>query len=206
MREVHVDGLINVVDAVSRWPSPPRLALVSSTSVYGQTGGEPVDEEAATKPLEENGRVVLEAEQALRARLPGSLVLRFAGIYGPHRLIRGRALLAGEPVGGPPDKWLNLIHIDDGAEAVLAALERGRDGATYNVCDDRPVRRRDFYARLAELLGAPPPRFVEAAQGPQADRRVMNRRLREELGVALRYPSYEEGLAATVAVERKEEV
>jgi hypothetical protein len=60
----------------------------------------------------------------------------------------------------------------------------------------RPVRRGEFYQRLAEALGAPPPRFVPPTSVERANRRIVNARMRQELGVALRYPSYEEGLAA----------
>ncbi len=195
LREAYVEGLRNVLEVVTGWLAP-RFVYVGSTGVYGQTSGEEVDESAATEPEEEAGRVALDAERLLRERLPGALVLRFAGIYGPGRLIRAQALRAGEPIAGDEEKWLNLIHVEDGAEAVLAALERGREGATYNVSDGRPVRRRDFYGKLAELLGAAPPRFM-AAEGDRANRRVVNRRMREELGVRLRYPNYEEGLAAS---------
>jgi nucleoside-diphosphate-sugar epimerase len=176
---------------------------VSSTGVYGQCDGEEVDETAATEPQEESGRVVLEAEGVLRRRLPAALVLRFAGIYGPGRLLREQALRAGEPLIGDPEKWLNLVHVADGVAAVLAADEWGRAGEVYNVTDDRPVRRREFYDFLARLLGAPEPRFVPPAPDAplpgheRADRRVSNRRLRQELGVELRYPTYREGLPAS---------
>jgi nucleoside-diphosphate-sugar epimerase len=196
-REVSVRGLENLL---YRLPEPERLVHVSSTGVYGQTGGEEVDETAATDPAEESGRVVLAAESALWLRRPDAVVLRFAGIYGPGRLIRAAALRAGEPLAADPDGWLNLVHVDDGAEAVLAAAGRGEPGTTYNVCDDHPVRRRDFFGHLAALLGAPPPRYAPPA-GPhaQANRRVVNGRLRRELGVSLRYPDYRAGLAASLA-------
>ena len=107
----------------------------------------------------------------------------------------------GEPLVGDADKWLNLIHVEDGARAVLAAEERGRPGETYLVADDTPVRRREFYAHLARLLGAPEARFEPHPPGavvpPEANRRVSNRKLRA-LGWAPRYPSYAEGLAASV--------
>ena len=203
VREVYVNGLGNVLAAL---PPPGRFLYVSSTGVYGQQDGEEVDEAAATEPQEESGRVVLEAERLLRGRLPGAVVLRFAGIYGPGRVLRRQAVEAGEPLVGDPEKWLNLIHVEDGAAVVLAAEARGEPGAVYNVCDDRPVRRRDFYALLARLLGAPEPRFVPPAPDSPppghewADRRVVNRRLREELNVRLRYPSYEDGLRASLSV------
>jgi nucleoside-diphosphate-sugar epimerase len=200
MRDVYVGGLGNVL---GRLPPPRRFVYVGSTGVYGQCRGEEVDEGAATEPADLAGVVVLEAEMLLRARLPGAIRLRFAGIYGPGRLLRRQAVESGGPVVGDADKWLNLIHVEDGAAAVLAAEERGRPGEVYNVSDGRPVRRRDFYTRLAEVLGAPPPRFEPPAPDAplpsheRANRRVVSRRLREELGLRPRYPSYEEGLPAS---------
>ena len=96
---------------------------VSSTGVYGQCHGEEVDEESATEPVEESGRVVLEAERLLHQQLPEAVILRFAGIYGPGRLLRRQAIEAGEVLVGDPEKWLNLIHVADGAAAVHAAEE-----------------------------------------------------------------------------------
>ena len=194
LRQVTVEGLGHVL---ARLPAPRRLLYVSSTSVYGQRDGEEVDETAATEPAEESGRVVLEAEGLLRKFDPAALVLRFAGIYGPGRLLRSAALQAGTPLTGDPEKWLNLIHVDDGAAAVLAAAARGRPGAVYNVSDGCPVRRGAFYARLAQLLGAAAPTFVTAAAVPEGtNRRIVNHRLRQELGVELRFPDCAEGLRA----------
>lgn len=192
MRDVYVGGLTNALAAL---PGTPRLVYVSSTGVYGQKGGEEVDERADTLPTEESGRVVLDAEGVLRRQRPDAIVLRFAGIYGPGRLIRAAALRAGDPIAADPDGWLNLIHVEDGARAVQVALDRGVPGETYNVSDGRPVTRRDFFTRLADRLGAPPPRFV-AGPPDVSHRRIGNRRMREELGVELRYPSYEQGLEA----------
>jgi nucleoside-diphosphate-sugar epimerase len=199
MRTVYVEGLRNVLD---RLPRPDRYVYVSSTGVYGQDHGEAVDETAATQPADEAGQTVLQTERLLRERLPEAIVLRFAGIYGPGRLLRMDGLRAGEPLVGDPDRWLNLIHVEDGAAAVVAAAERGQPGAVYNVSDDRPVLRGEFYALLAGLLGAPPPRFVKAQPGaaPQrherANRRIVNARMRRELRVQLKYPTFAQGLPA----------
>jgi nucleoside-diphosphate-sugar epimerase len=197
MRQVFVEGLGNILD----WLSPPgRFIYVSSSSVYGQTDGGWVDEDSATEPAEESGQVVLEAERLLHARLPEAVILRFAGIYGPGRLLRRKAVEAGEPIVGAADKWLNLIHVDDGARAVLAAESRAQPGRAINICDDEPVRRRDFYAELARRLNAPIPRFVAPASDQptppheKANRRIHNARMKAELGVALAFPSYRVGL------------
>src|SRR5262245_6564888 len=199
MRSVFVDGLANVLEHL---PRPRRFIYVSSSSVYGQTGGEWVDEESATEPLEESGKIVLEAERLLQARLPEAIVLRLGGIYGPGRLLRQKTIEAGEPIIGDADKWLNLLHVEDGAAAILAAQERGQPGRIYNICDYQPVRRRDFYTELARRLEAPAPRFVrpsaDQASPPHeiANRRIRNRRMHEELRVDLRFTNYINGLAS----------
>lgn len=127
MRRLYVDGLANVLAALQQ--PPPRFLYVSSTSVYGHTDGEEVDETASTEPLEESGKVVLEAERLLRSGLPSAIILRFAGIYGPGRLMRAQAIIAGEPIVGAAEKWLNLVHVDDGVAAVLSADKRAAPGS-----------------------------------------------------------------------------
>ena len=201
MRSVYVEGLANVLDAL---PPPNRFIYVSSSSVYGQTDGDWVDEESPTFPHEESGRIVLEAENLLRARQPDAIILRFAGIYGPGRLLRQKTIQAGEPIVGDAEKWLNLIHVDDGAQAVLASVELGQPGRVYNICDDQPVRRRDFYEELARRLNASLPRFeTPATDQPtppheKGNRRIRNRRMHDELGVALRYANFADGLRVSL--------
>lgn len=195
MREVYLDGLRHVLDTL---PTPRRFVYVSSTGVYGQTDGSWVDETSVTEPAEESGRIGLDAERLLREKLPAAIVLRFAGIYGPDRLLRKQPLLKCEPLVGDPEKWLNLIHVDDGADAVLAAEAHAAPGETYTVADDEPVRRRDFYTLLAELLHAPPARFEPRDEPGAANRRVSNRTARARLNWVPRFPSYRAGLPAAV--------
>jgi nucleoside-diphosphate-sugar epimerase len=174
---------------------------VSSSSVYGQADGSWVDEDSPTQPEEEAGQIVLEAETVLRRRLPAAIILRFAGIYGPGRLLRQKTIEASEPIVGNPEKWLNLIHVDDGASAILAVQQRAASGSLFNVCDGVPVMRRDFFAELARLLRAPPPRFAPP-EGPvpheRGQRRIGNGKIMAETGLVVRYPSYREGLRAAV--------
>lgn len=200
MRAVYVDGLANVLDHL---PPPQKFLYVSSTSVYGQTDGGWIDEDSPTEPQEEGGKIVLAAEQVLRTRLPAAVILRFAGIYGPGRLLRQKAIESGEPLVGDADKWLNLTHVDDGASTILVAEQHATPGRIYNICDGQPVRRRDFFAELARRLGAPQPRFVAPPEGTQppphekANRRIGNRRLREELQMSLQWPDYVRGIASS---------
>jgi nucleoside-diphosphate-sugar epimerase len=185
MRQVYVDGLANVLSAL---PKPDKFIYVGSASVYGQTNGEWVDEDSPTEPQEESGRICLEAEQLLQRDMPDAVILRFGGIYGPGRLLRQKAIEAGEPIVGNPDKWLNLIYVVDGVRAVVAAEEKGWPGGIYNICENEPVRRLEFFGALARVLGAPEPRFVEPPHGASlahelANRRISNLRMREELSV-----------------------
>jgi nucleoside-diphosphate-sugar epimerase len=130
--------------------------------------------------------------------------LRLAGLYGPGRIPRSSDLVAGRPIDAPAHGWLNLIHVDDAARIVLLAEERASPPRTYVVSDGAPVPRAEYYAELARLLNAPPPRFVEpAADSPAAlragsDKRINPRRMFAELKPTLLYPDYRAGLAAIV--------
>ncbi len=196
MREVYVNGLANVLDTL---PVCARFIYVSSTSVYGQNDGGWVTEASPTEPAEGSGRVVLEAEQLLRAKRPDAIILRFAGLYGPDRLLRKVPILKGEPLVGDADKWLNLVHVADGASAVLCAESRGVDGETYNIGDGNPVSRRDFYTRLAELLHAPDAKFDHGPERGAPNRRIAVEKARVALGWVPVFASYREGLTAAVA-------
>jgi nucleoside-diphosphate-sugar epimerase len=199
MREVYVDGLRHVLDTL---PACDRFVYVSSTSVYGQSNGEWVNEESPTDPSDESGRVVLDAERLLRSRRPDAIVLRFAGIYGPDRLLRKQQLLNGEPLVGDAEKWLNLVQVDDGADAILSAEARGRPGETYNIADDEPASRRSFYTLLAELLHAQPAKFEQRSESGGANRRVDATKAKVALGWRPRFATYREGLASAVASGR----
>jgi nucleoside-diphosphate-sugar epimerase len=196
MREVYVSGLEHVLNTL---PACEKFIYISSTSVYAQTNGELVDESSVTEPREDSGKVILEAEQLLRLRQPNAIILRLAGIYGPDRLLRKQALLAGESLVGDADKWLNLIHVDDGAEAIQRAESHGEPGKTYNIADDEPVTRRDFYAKLAELLKVSPAKFDHRAEPDTANRRISNALAKRSLDWQPRFSSYRTGLVAAVS-------
>lgn len=205
-RVIYVDGLRNVLEQIRG--TCQQLVYVSSTSVYGQDSGEFVDEFSDISPIEENGCICRDAEAVVWENFRRSnrntsgcefVVLRLAGIYGPSRMLaREQQLREGRPPTGNPDGWLNLIDVEDAVQAVLAAKARGKPGETYLVCDDRPIRRRDYYMALAQQLNLDPPRFEEfASDAPERKRlnkRCVNRRMREELGVELRSPTIIEGL------------
>jgi len=204
MREVYVSGLKHVLDSLS--DSVEKLVYVSSTGVYGQQAGETVDEHSPTEPDREGGRICLEAEQALREHRLGekAIILRMAGIYGPDRIPRVDDVKAGKPITSPPDGTMNLIHVDDAAEICVQAAAEIAPPELFCVADGQPVRRRDYYGFLAELLSAPPPQFEAPAADAHVSQRALSskqidsRKLRAALGRPLKYPSYREGLASIV--------
>lgn len=192
-RDVYLTGLENVL---RKLPVDNRLIYISSTGVYGPSDHGEVDEDVSPAAQDETGAALVEAERLLRSQRPDAIILRFAGIYGPGRLLREKAVLAGEPLPTDPDSWLNLIHVEDGVRAILAAESLGRLGEIYNIADGNPVRRGDFYRRLAELLHAPPPRFVPTHGSDRGSRRISNRKMKEQLQVCLHYPDFETGLTS----------
>jgi nucleoside-diphosphate-sugar epimerase len=196
---VYLDGLQNVLSSESF--TPRRIIYISSTSVYGQEDGSWIDETSPTTTVRENGLVCLAAEELIRSQSKSPAnVIRLSGIYGPGRLIARIGQLENrEPIRGNPEAWLNLIHVEDACRAVLACEESGRLGETYLVSDDRPVLRREYYARLSELAGAPEPVFQNdsAALG----KRCRNRKARSELKLDLKFTSIEEGLPPLFADE-----
>lgn len=194
-RRAYVDGLGNVLDAAAAWTvAPRRVFFTSSTGVYGQDGGQWVDEESATEPQRFSGRVMLEAERLLQRSPFPSTVVRLAGIYGPGRLrlvlqVReGRATLPSGP------SYTNRIHRDDCARLlahlVALDLEGQKLAPVYVGVDDEPADQRDVLPWLAERLGALPP--PTSPEGRGAGKRCRNDRLRAT-GFRLRYPSYREG-------------
>jgi len=206
LTEVYAGGVRNVL--ASMHAAADRFLYVSTTGVYGPADGTWVDEATPPNPIREGGKASLAAEQALG---DNAVVLRLAGIYGPGRIPYLEKLRAGEPLATPKAGWLNLIHVDDAAEIVLAAEAWAAQQPpsagphTFCVSDGRPVVRRDYYREVARQIGAPAPTFVAPAPNSpataraSADKRIRTAKLTGLLQIQLRYPSYREGLAAILA-------
>ena len=197
-REIQVGGLRNLLAAAPETP----LCYISTTGVYHQTGAQWVDERTPTQPSREAGQVHLEAERLLQELRRESTwtILRLAGIYGPGRVPRAADVIAGRPIAAPPKGFLNLIHVEDAAAAVLAAWRQAKE-KLYVVGDDEPVVRGEFYREIARQMKAPMPRFTEPRPSDPvtmrsvSDKRVCNQRMRRDLVSELQFPSYREGLA-----------
>ena len=196
---VALGGVRNVLDSPAGGAG--RYLYISTTGVYGQSGGEWVDEASETVPDSAGGAANLAAESLLRDRFadrPGTaVVLRPSGIYGPGRVMRSAAQVrSGDPVRGRADAWLNLVHVEDLADAVVLAADAPAPAVLYLVSDDRPLTRRDYYTLLAEAHGGPPPTFTgEGGRVGGLGKRCCNDRIKNELGWAPRFPTAAEGLA-----------
>ncbi|WP_049987624.1 NAD-dependent epimerase/dehydratase family protein [Halobellus rufus] len=210
-RRVYVEGLRNVVEEYAeRSSSPDRLVYTSSTGVYGDHGGDFVDEETPIEPTTEKTRVLAAAErvaveEAAAAGIDGT-VARFAGLYGPDRYRLGRYI-----EGPVTEGYLNMVHRDDAAGAVAFLLESDlARGEVVLVADDEPADKWAFADWLAAEcdLPSPPKRTIEerlaesdlsaaAKRRLQTSKRCSNARLRE-LGYELRYPTFREGYRAAI--------
>ena len=182
---------------------------LSTTGVYGDHQGGWVDETTALAPSTARGkaRVAAEAEWQAIADIPLH-IFRLAGIYGPGRgpFAKLRAGTAQRIV--KPGQVFSRIHRDDIVQVLRASMAHPNPGRIYNLCDDDPAPPQDVIGHAAQLLGLPMPpeiAFDQADLGPMArsfyaeSKRVCNARIKQELGVALAYPTYKQGLAALLA-------
>ena len=207
IRQVYVDGLRRALGWLGREHPDCPLVYASSTGVYGGDDGAWVDESTPADPQTESGRACRDAEREVTGLTRGSIILRYAGLYGPDRIMRRESLLRGEPVVGNPNKYLNFIQIDDAAAVAVAALDAARADRheLFLAADGNPVVRSQFYAAVAELLHAPPPRFEPALPGSPAalreesNKRISNRKMLERWGNILQHPDIRSGLAASLA-------
>ncbi len=186
------------------------IGYLSTTGVYGDCDGDWVDETAPMAPSGTRGQRRVDAETAWFALAQAGPVhsFRLAGIYGPGRsaldtVRQGRARRVVKP-----GQVFSRIHIDDITNILLASAARPNPGAAYNCCDDEAAPPQDVITYACELLGvAPPPEipFEEADLSPMAksfyrdNKRVSNKRIKDELGVALRWPNYRDALVAMLS-------
>lgn len=193
-QRVFVEGMKHLI---AEFPAVP-LVFTSSTSVYGQTDGSLVTEDAPAEPGTETGKLLRQAEEIALAT--GATVARLAGIYGPGRAVILGKLLRGEAViedGGT--RVINQIHRDDAAAAIRHLLVHFPQGPRLlNVADDTPMRQRDLLEKAAARLGLPlppdGPRPVGRKRG-WTSKAVSNARLRA-LGWSPIYPDFVSALDA----------
>lgn len=189
---------------------PRWVGYLSTTGVYGDRAGDWVDETSEPAPDLDRSRRRVAAERAWMDSGLAVHVFRLAGIYGPGRsaidtVRQGKARRIVKP-----GQVFSRIHVDDIAQVVLASMRRPQPGRVYNVCDDDCAPPQDVIAHACALLGVEPPPEMDWEQAkdtlsPMAlsfyadNKRVKNDRIKDELGIVLRYPTYREGLAAILA-------
>jgi nucleoside-diphosphate-sugar epimerase len=201
-RRIYLDGTRRLLEWLAASP-PEKFIYTSSTSVYGQTDGSIVKESSPSEPSVETSKILVETEKLLleafhRDKFP-AVILRVAGIYGPDRGHWFKQFLKNEArMDGDGSRFLNMIHRDDVAGCIIAALKRGRAGDIYNAVDDEPVKQRAFFEWLGAALGKYPPPSATDTPGEGRKRgitnkRVSNRKLKMELGYQFKHPSFRKG-------------
>jgi nucleoside-diphosphate-sugar epimerase len=204
-REVYLQGTRNLIEWLGASP-PKKFVYTSSTSVYGQNDGSLVRENSSTEPAVETGKILVETERVLlaaaRERKFPAVILRLAGIYGPDRGHWLKLYMSNEArIEGNGTRILNMIHRDDVAGVIIAALKSGRPGEVYNAVDDEPVSQLGFFQWLSGPLGKElPPLAPEDAEVVRkrgvTNKKVSNRRLKMELGYQFKYPTFRQGYTA----------
>lgn len=190
---------------------PRRIVYISTSGVYGDCGGSWVDETRPVNPGNDRSRRRVDAERKLTVFAERHAIhlaiLRVPGIYGSGRLPLER-IRRGDPVVCPQEApWSNRIHADDLAAIAYRAAQDDAPAGIYNASDDEPSSMTDYFYRLADAAGLPRPPCVSLAKARRTfppglleylneSRRLDNRRMKEGLGVTLRYPTLAEGLAA----------
>ncbi len=190
-------------------PDLQWLGLLSTVGVYGEHHGGWIDEQTSPVPLAARSVLRLETEKAWQAYGEKTgikpHIFRLPGIYGPGRnqletVRRGKARRLNKK-----GQVFNRVHVEDIAQVLLASMQRPEAGDLFNIVDDEPAPPQDVVAFACELLGIEPPPevlFEEAELSPMARsfygecKRVRNGRIKERLGIKLKYPTYREGLRA----------
>ena len=193
-----LDGYGDVLEG--RW-----LGYLSSTGVYGDTGGAWVDESAPTGSGRRSARS--EADDAWRDR--GGRVFRLPGIYGPRRSALERVQSGKAHRIDLPGQVFSRVHVEDIASGVIAALTGDAPPGAYNLADDLPSSQNEVIEEACRLLGVTPPPLLSLdeaglsamARGFYAEnRRVANGKAKRMLDWQPRYPTYREGLRALKAI------
>lgn len=203
-RASYVAGAESLAKAIgdSGWCAGPVL-WVSSTGVYGQGGGEWVDELSDTVPASYRGKRLLQAEGLVSQLSVPTVVIRYSGIYGPGRGRMLAQIKRGELAPPQPVQWSNRIHSEDCAGVLVHLLQRYRADKPlhdlYLATDNEPAPLHDVHRWLAGQLSMNRPDPVATTGADRAaNRRCSNRRLVES-GYQFLYPTFREGYAALIA-------
>jgi len=199
----------NLLGALSQGKLPERLVYISTSGVYGDCGGERVDETRAVYPESSRGKLRVDAERQIRAWAKrggvNASILRVPGIYAEDRLPLARLRSGAPAIIASEDSYSNHIHADDLANIAMAALQRGKPCRIYHATDDDEMKMGDYFDAVARAYGlALAPRMsrdcVQKAVSPvmwsfmNESRRLSNQRMTRELKVKLTFPTIEDFL------------
>jgi len=191
---------------------PSKIVLISTTAVYGDTGGDWITEQSPTEPRTERGMRRLDAEQQLVRWANNNavpyVILRVPGIYGPERLPRERLEKALPVLNESECGFTNRIHSDDLAMICRVAAEKAQSGEIFNVSDGCPGTMTDWFNQVADFLDLPRPPQISMQEAEQVmsagmlsylkeSRRIDNSKLLEELEISLAYKNIKEGISAS---------
>lgn len=173
-RQSYIDGLKSALEWSAGFRG--RLIFTSSTSVYADSNGDWIDEMTAPDPRDWRGETMLKAEKLLKNHpMAQTTTFRLGGIYGPDR---NRFLLTQKPLAEPSDYYLNLVHVQDAADALRKAGSSDQPlSPVYNLTDNHPFTRRELQSYVEEHY---PDRLLPSVNGRRQSRSV-NRRIRAEL-------------------------
>ncbi len=200
----YVGGTKNLLAAfAAQGIRPARVLFVSSTSVYGQTNGEWVDETSATQPLDFSGKRMLEAEEVVAGGPYPHVIIRFAGIYGVGRIRFVQQVRDGTAAFDPTQvRYRNVIHNDDVVGIIRHVHAHPRPAPLYIGVDDEPVAAHDLVQWISSQLkiALPPIRPVSIQPGRRnpGNKRCRNMRL-HDAGYAFKYPTFRDGYDAIIA-------
>ena len=170
------------------------VVLASSTGVYDEGGDARVSAATQPAPVSARAKRLADIEQAWRGSGLPCRIVRLAGLYGPGRIIGWDAIAEGGALPGDPAGWLNLVRAEDAAAALCAAACAAEEDAPYLISDGTPVRRRDYYACLAQLAGRPLPAFDPGRARRGGSRRCDPSDSWRRLGLQPRYPDFRASL------------
>lgn len=193
---VYTTALDNLVNHFAKAMHPPHWFFVSSTSVYGQSNGEWVDEDAVAEAITPTGRLIRHTEIRLLTDLPETTVIRFSGIYGPGREFLLKSAHQTPEIAFNPPYYTNRIHQDDCA-GVLAylidmRLKHEKLASHYLASDDCPAPLWEVVTWMTEQLGCRPPVAKPPSNQLDLNKRCNNGRLKA-LGYRFIYPDYRTG-------------
>jgi nucleoside-diphosphate-sugar epimerase len=214
-RSGQVDSRIrNFLDAIEPGDLPTRIVYISTTGIYGDCGEDWVSEDRVPDPKADRAKRRLDAERALHdwsiSTGVARVVLRVPGIYGPGKIPLARIKKGAPSLNETESAWSNRVHVDDLVQSCIAAMDHAHPLDTYNISDGHPSTMTDYFNHIADAAGLPRPPQISMSQAKQEfssemlsylseSKRIDNSRMREHLGVTLKYPTLERGLAAVFA-------